>query len=114
MEFRQEMSSFVRLYAINQFNKEFSTKQTTSTAHKIALQNVEKVNEMYRPHRYYRRKNAPPPDLASQVQITLLEYGLQGEMRKKSVSSDPNGLNISNDSVDEVHFLLYSRFSVFF
>lgn len=103
MEFRQEMSTFVRSYAINQFNKEFSTDNTNSSTHKKVIQNVEAVNEVYRPHRYYRRKNAPPPDLASRVQITLLEYGLQGEIKKKALSSDANGLNVSDGSVDEVN-----------
>lgn len=109
MEFRQEMSSFVRSYAINQFNKEFPIEKTNKTVHKKILKNVETVNDVYRPHRYYRRKNAPPPDLASRVQITLLEYGLQGELRKKSVATDANGLNVSDGSLDEVNRFLWSE-----
>lgn len=105
MEFRQEMSSFVRSYAINQFNKEFPLEKPNKTAHKKILENVATVNEVYRPHRYYRRKNAPPPDLPSRVQITLLEYGLQGESRKKAIAADANGLNVSDGGLDEVKFL---------
>lgn len=110
MEFRQEMSSFVRSYAINQYNKEFPGESASSVAHKKVLQNVETVNEVYKPHRYYRRKTAPPPDLVSRVQITLLEYGMQGEMRKKAISNDANGLSISDGSVDEVkNFLIFDQ-----
>lgn len=101
------MSSFVRSYAINQFNKEFPIEKANSLAHNKVLYNVQTVNEVYRPHRYYRRKNAPPPDLVSRVQITLLEYGLQGEIRKKAVANDANGLNVSDGDVDEVTCVLY-------
>lgn len=102
MEFRQETASFVRSYAINQFNKSFSTEDKDSSASSEILSNVQAVSETYRPRRYYRRKNAPPPDLASRVQITLLEYGLQGEIRKKTVPNDANGLNVSDGGIDEV------------
>lgn len=40
----------------------------------------------FRPHRYYKRKNAPPPDILSRVQITLLEYGFRGGEKSKQLS----------------------------
>ncbi|XP_044254005.1 coiled-coil domain-containing protein 93 [Tribolium madens] len=72
LEFRQEMSEFVRKYAVNQYHKAFgrNTKKETNI-----LKNINLVNEIYAPKRYYKRKNAPPPEIQAQVQITLLEYG---------------------------------------
>lgn len=75
MEFRQEMSEFVRKYAVNQFQKCFGTGTPLSKTEPNILKNVNIVNEIYGPRRYYRRKNAPPADIQTQVQITLLEYG---------------------------------------
>lgn len=40
----------------------------------------------FRPQRYYKRKNAPPPDIVSRVQITLLEYGFRGGEKSKQLS----------------------------
>jgi hypothetical protein len=31
--------------------------------------------EVYRPHRHFRRKDSPPEEEESRVQSTLLEYG---------------------------------------
>ncbi|XP_049819343.1 coiled-coil domain-containing protein 93 isoform X2 [Aethina tumida] len=75
MEFRQERAAFVRSYAINQFNKDFPIHNQTKETEEKMLDNVKCVNDVYRPNRYYKRKNAPPPDIQSRVQITLLEYG---------------------------------------
>ncbi|CAH0547662.1 unnamed protein product [Brassicogethes aeneus] len=78
MEFRQEMSAFVRLYAVNQFNKEFTLTDKNAEMQQKVLKNVNVVSEIYKPNRYYKRKNAPPADIQSRVQITLLEYGYRG------------------------------------
>lgn len=78
MEYRQEMSAFVRSYAVNQFNKQFDVKDKDLDIRKHILENLNTVSEIYRPQRYYKRKNAPPPDFPSRVQITLLEYDHRG------------------------------------
>ncbi|XP_076253337.1 coiled-coil domain-containing protein 93 isoform X1 [Rhynchophorus ferrugineus] len=84
MEAREEKSSFVRLYAINQFNKAFMITEKTEEKLSQTLENLKIVNEVYRPQRYYKRKNAPPPDILSRVQITLLEYGYRGSTIKST------------------------------
>lgn len=106
MEFRQEMSSFVRSYAVNQFCKDFP-QDVNKNAQEQVLNNVKKVCEVYRPQRFYRRKNAPPSDLNSRVQVTLLEYGLKGELqRSKSVDDDTsNSSVVEEDRMDEVVYL---------
>ncbi|GJQ70700.1 hypothetical protein Trydic_g634 [Trypoxylus dichotomus] len=89
--FRQEISSFVRLYAVNQFNKTFSIMNKKLEAEKQILGNVETVLETYKPRRYYKRKTTPPDAIFSRVQITLLEYGLYGisnNVPNKSSSTD--------------------------
>lgn len=78
MEYRQEMSAFVRSYAVNQFNKQFDVKDKDLEIKKYILENLNAVSEVYRPQRYYKRKNVPPPDFPSRVQITLLEYDHRG------------------------------------
>ena len=98
MEFRQEMSSFVRKYAINQFEKEYALKDKRSKAHQQVLGNISEVKEFYRPRRYYRRKYPPTSSesLSTRVQMTLLEYGHFGV--QKSGSSK---VSQSSDKTDE-------------
>ncbi|KAJ8949297.1 hypothetical protein NQ318_006722 [Aromia moschata] len=91
MEFRQEMSTFVRLYAVNQFDKQFGFQNKNAEVQKHVLENLNTVNEVYRPHRYYKRKNAPPPDIPSRVQITLLEYDHRGGESRGGSSTDRTG-----------------------
>lgn len=84
MEFRGKMSAFVRTFAVNQFMKTFQQTMKHQAFEKIVLQNVKTVSEIYRPHRLYKKKNISLPDLHSRVQITLLEYGLDGDFHHKS------------------------------
>ncbi|XP_015834101.2 coiled-coil domain-containing protein 93 [Tribolium castaneum] len=90
LEFRQEKSEFVRKYAVYQFHKVFGNN--TFEKKETILKNVNIVNEIYGPKRYYRRKNAPPADLQAQVQITLLEYG--NAIQKHNVET------MANESVE--------------
>lgn len=73
MEFRQEMSAFVKSYALNQFNKTFHQQQEKTDLD--IKNNIKTVQDVYRPKRYYRRKNAPPDNYETKIQITILEYG---------------------------------------
>ncbi|KAG5881498.1 hypothetical protein JTB14_001642 [Gonioctena quinquepunctata] len=97
MESREEMSSFVRSFAVNQFNKQFEAKHKKEEVQRKMLQNLQTVSDIYRPHRYYKRKNAPPPDVNSRVQITLLEYGHRGKELQGGTSSS----TISESSIIE-------------
>ncbi|KAF5276525.1 hypothetical protein FQA39_LY06594 [Lamprigera yunnana] len=101
MEFREEMSSYVHSYAVSQFNKEFTLKNKNIDIQNQVLKNVNFIREVYRPHRYYRRKTAPPDDLMSRVQTTLLEYGLRGDIRQ-IVKNEPNSSD--QDTMDEDNF----------
>jgi hypothetical protein len=75
MEYRQEMSEFVRCYAVNQFNKCYGINTILSNSEPNMVRSIATVSEIYDPRRYYKRKNAPPPDIHAQVQVTLMEYG---------------------------------------
>lgn len=100
MEFRQEISAFVSSYAVNQFNKHFSIQNKEADVRKQVFENVNIVNELYRPHRYYKRKTAPPNDFHSKVQLTLLEYGQRGEM--KGVVTNSNEDVLEEQKAEEV------------
>lgn len=101
MEFRQEVSNFVESFAINQFNKQFQLDNKSDVI-KNVLKNISTVNEVYRPHRHYRRKTAPPDDLISRVQITLLEYGQRGEVRNIATNNLVEEEVVVDDRNEEV------------
>lgn len=88
MEYRDEMSEFVKSYAVNQFNKQFKSSSKSDKIDSI-YQNIKTVKDFYRPQRYYRRKNAPPEDNDARIQITLLEYGYRGTFVTKANSEVP-------------------------
>lgn len=90
MEYRQERAAFVHSYAINQYHKAFAppNKQPTGKTEQIMC-NINSINEVYRPRRCFKRKTGPPADFSSQVQVTLLEYGMRGKMTaSKSTESE--------------------------
>lgn len=101
MEFRQEISFFVESYAVNQFDKQFRLKNKQSDIEKLILENINTVNELYRPHRHYRRKTAPPEDLQTKVQVTLLEYGQRGDT-KNNVTQSVSEYIMTENNIEEV------------
>ncbi|XP_060534977.1 coiled-coil domain-containing protein 93 isoform X2 [Cylas formicarius] len=106
VEFRQEQAAFVRAYAVNQFNKEFLVGNEKESSKKV-LENLKLVQEAYRPQRRYKRKNAPPPDVASRVQITLLEYGYRlGENSQTSLKDGQSDLPIQQQLEEQIQQLL--------
>lgn len=118
MEFRQERAAFVRSYAINQFNKDFPIHNQTKETEEKMLENVKCVNDVYRPNRYYKRKNAPPPDIQSRVQITLLEYGHRAKS-EIALLNDKEGKKeeeeILHNQAEEVFYIFeYYAFNVFY
>lgn len=100
MEFREEMSAFVRSYAVCQYQKEFPTPCKSEDSHQQMIKNVNAVREVYKQHRYYRRKTAPPVDLASRVQITLLEYGMHADAQSTSKADSTE--SFEQQQTDEV------------
>ncbi|CAH1970704.1 unnamed protein product [Acanthoscelides obtectus] len=82
------MAGRVRQYAISQFNKSFAPEQKDVDTKNNMLESMKIVSEVYRPHRYSKRKTAPPADIESRVQLTLLEYGHRGGLRLIAPTSD--------------------------
>lgn len=120
MEFRQEMSAFVKAYAINQFNKNFSKPDLSKASDQI-FRNIKTIQDVYRPKRYFRRKNAPPEDNSTKIQITILEYGFRGisSGNKNVPSSKPDNQDLSSEIIEgpkdeEVYLEIYLCFLCFF
>ncbi|XP_025829146.1 coiled-coil domain-containing protein 93 [Agrilus planipennis] len=99
MEFRQEMAAFVRSYAVNQFEKEFPSAKEDPK--KDILENIKKVQEVYRPRRIYKRKNALPDDLNTRLLITLLEYGVQGKTEAGNIQESTEGNTLEKQDIAE-------------
>lgn len=106
MENRQEISSFVRSYAVNQFNKQFETQSENVKVRSKIWNSLIMVQEVYRPHRYYKRKTVPPPDIDCRVQITLLEYGYKGESPGPKTVNSGDQVPASID-IEQVNILLF-------
>ncbi|CAG9821762.1 unnamed protein product [Phaedon cochleariae] len=109
MEFRQEMSASVRSYAVNQFSKQFEVKDKNEDVNKKMLSNLQTVKEIYRPRRYYKRKNAPPQDMNSRVQITLLEYDHHGrdlQGTSTSAATSESGVLETEQAEKQIQHLL--------
>ncbi|XP_046753987.1 coiled-coil domain-containing protein 93 isoform X4 [Diprion similis] len=77
MEMREVMGDFVRSYAVSQFDKNYTfAKDSEMVAKKESMaSNLKTVKQVYKPQRYFRRKDPPPDDEVGRVQSTLLEYG---------------------------------------
>ncbi|KAL1490673.1 hypothetical protein ABEB36_013329 [Hypothenemus hampei] len=104
MEARQEKCAFIRSYSINQYDKLFPSKTQSEDSKRNIENNIKIVEEAYGPRRYYKRKNAPPPDLLSRVQITLLEYGFRGDQKSFKQSDqekDTNTIKSLEEHVEE-------------
>lgn len=82
MEYRKDVSNFCYSYAVNQFEKHFPQNVGLSEQQQQLLQHLKVVNDVYKPHRIFKRKDAVAiKDINSKVQITLLEYGHKGTSR---------------------------------
>ncbi|XP_046410309.1 coiled-coil domain-containing protein 93 isoform X2 [Neodiprion fabricii] len=77
MEMREVMGDFVRSYAVSQFDKNYTfAEDSEMVAKKESMaSNLKTVKQVYKPQRYFRRKDPPPEDEMGRVQSTLLEYG---------------------------------------
>lgn len=96
------MSVFVKRYGINQFNKQFNITNNKEQPDDTIYNNIATVQEVYRPQRYYRRKNAPPEDKEARVQITILEYGRRGQSTVASKSNEISQEVLEDRKAEEV------------
>lgn len=114
MEFRQEMSAFVKSYAVNQFNKHYNATSFKNPNYDIVYNNIKTVQDVYRPRRYYKRKNAPPNDNETKIQITILEYGRRGNTTVPSRTNVLTEEFIEDRKTEEVSLLLCINFVYYF
>lgn len=66
---------------MGQFHNHFSLKSEQEQRQKFlnATERIKEIQNIYRPHRKYKRKDAGPEDEQTRVRITLLEYGNKGK-----------------------------------
>lgn len=66
---------------MSQFHNHFALKTEQEQRQKFfnATERVCEVQNIYRPYRKYKRKDAGPDDEQTRVRITLLEYGNKGK-----------------------------------
>ncbi|XP_043278281.1 coiled-coil domain-containing protein 93 isoform X2 [Venturia canescens] len=76
MEMREERASYLRSFAIEQFNKhhKFSDDHPELPVDDI-IPNVQMVKRAYDPRRRFKRRDAAPKDDIAKIRSTLLEYG---------------------------------------
>lgn len=81
MENRAEKAAKLNAFAVSQFHNSFSLKSEQDQRQKFfnATERVKEVQNIYRPHRKYKRKDVGPEDEQTRVRITLLEYGNKGK-----------------------------------
>lgn len=81
MENRAEKAAKLNAFAVNQFHNHFALKTEQEQRQKFfnATERVKEVQNIYRPYRKYKRKDAGPEDEQTRVRITLLEYGNKGK-----------------------------------
>ncbi|CAG9860217.1 unnamed protein product [Phyllotreta striolata] len=97
LERRQEVASFVRACAVDQFNKTFHVLDKNHTKHSNLIENLKFVSEVYRPHRFYRRENTGQIDAKSQIHLTLVEYGHSDGNLKDIITAEEHKIADFND-----------------
>ncbi|XP_056644127.1 coiled-coil domain-containing protein 93 [Diorhabda sublineata] len=103
LECRQDVAAFVRKCAIDQFDKKFDIQDEIKQKKRNLLNNIRLLEEVYRPHRYYRKKNVGPSETVSQLQITLLEYGhSDGNLDDYSLFTTKEKENIDEQKISDV------------
>lgn len=80
METRKENASFVRAFALSQFDKFYSSKNNEDSMKDEQMKNIEAniqaVKQSYRPKRKFKRAGEAPKDEIARIKSTLLEYGI--------------------------------------
>lgn len=115
VENRAEKAEKLNAFAIGQFHNYFNIQSEQEPKQKYlnAMERVKDIQNIYRPHRKYKRKDAGPEDEQTRVRITLLEYGNKGKALLshqtksqqdhggKSTPNEVNSLKSSDDSSEE-------------
>lgn len=131
MENRAEKAEKLNAFAINQFHNHFALKTERDAKQKYlnATECVKEIQNRYRPHRKYKRKDAGPDDEHTRIRITLLEYGnkgktilpthLKSDAGIKSNDTDANAGKSADDSAailrnEQVCWLLNFKLWCFF
>lgn len=86
---------------------------------------IKDVQDIYRPHRKYKRKDAGPEDEQTRVRITLLEYGnkgnkvlpihLKSDMKSTKTTTDTASNKTTDDSLIDTQrneLVCYNEFSL--
>ncbi|KAF7996361.1 hypothetical protein HCN44_001993 [Aphidius gifuensis] len=80
METRKDNASFVRAFALSQFDKLYSSKNNEHSMKDEQMKNIEaniqSVKQSYGPKRKFKRAGEAPKDEIARVKSTLLEYGI--------------------------------------
>lgn len=81
VENRAEKAEKLNAFAVSQFHNSFALKSEQEQRQKFsnATECVKEIQNIYRPHRKYKRKDAGPEDEQTRIRITLLEYGNKGK-----------------------------------
>lgn len=109
------MSAFVKSFGVNQFNKNFVTIDSEKNKRNNSIySNIKTVQNIYRPQRYYRRKNAPPDDKEARIQITILEYGRRTNITVPSRQNDVSPEVLEDQKVEEVCSVIIGCFWCYF
>lgn len=104
METRKENASFVRAFALSQFDKFYSSKNNEETMKKNEQRknieaNIQTVKQAYGPKRKFKRTGEAPKDDIARVKSTLLEYGILP--LANIVSSSTEGDESKNISIQD-------------
>ncbi|OQV18537.1 Coiled-coil domain-containing protein 93 [Hypsibius exemplaris] len=92
IQVREETGDTNRAYALRQFQQHYSMPEDVEREKvvKSAQDSIQRLNDVYAPKRKYRRKAGHNiPDVTTQVQYTLLEYGHKaGAFTSAAVKAD--------------------------
>lgn len=89
---------------MGQFHNHFSLKSEQEQRQKFfnATERIKEIQNIYRPHRKYKRKDAGPEDEQTRVRITLLEYGNKGkDILPHHLKADSGAKNVTSKGTDE-------------
>ncbi|XP_055321348.1 coiled-coil domain-containing protein 93 isoform X2 [Sitodiplosis mosellana] len=107
VENRAEKAAKLNAFAVGQFHNHFSLKTEQEQRQKFlnATERVKEIQNIYRPHRKYKRKDAGAEDEQMRVRITLLEYGNKGKdilpQHLKADSGAKSSSNATSKGTDE-------------
>ncbi|XP_055919878.1 coiled-coil domain-containing protein 93 isoform X2 [Eupeodes corollae] len=98
VENRAERAVKLKAFAVSQFHNNFQYNSDKENLQKMrtASANIKRIQDMYSPHRQYKRKETGNEDEKTRVRITLLEYGNKGAY--PALISNKNPSQKSEDS----------------